>query len=234
MSLHVLSPETVWNPGLLAFPTAPRKILERGMILPRREATWGLVVRVLVENQLLRYLVALLPVVIMALIWSDFALPIAQAPIPMLILLAFIEMRILRVPPHKREGITTEAAAARALDTLQFRGRRILTQLAARRGIENGTLFLVVEQSDLARVPPLTVASVQLDHGKSRLLPLTAEDRALIRDELFDSEFTERDLLLANLREDTALRSVAFEARGVSAHARLAAFLDNAPEGAPA
>lgn len=229
MSLFVLSPDVVWNPGVLKFPTAPRKILERGMVLPRRDVSWGFAARVLLENQLLRFLLALLPFGIAPLVWPETALPISSAPIAMLITLGFVELRVLRIPQHKREGVTTDAEAARTLDTLNFRGRRILAKLAAKRGIQAGTIYLVVEQSDMARLPPLTIASLQLNEGKSRLAPLNAEERTIIRDGLFDTDFTERQLLLANLREGVSMRSVAFEARGVSAQARLAAFLDTPP-----
>jgi len=226
VSLFVLSPETVWNPGILDFPSAPRKILERGVVLPRRDVSWGFIGRVILENQLLRFLLPLTPFVIAALIWPDLAMPISQAPVAMFLTIGFVELRVLRIPRDKRATVTTEAEAARALDTLQFRGRRILAQLAARHQIEAGTLYLVVEQSDMVRIPPLTIASLQRDHGKSRLVPLNAADRALIRDQLFDGDFTEQQLHLANTREGATLRSVAFEARGVSAHARLAALLD--------
>lgn len=226
MSLFVLSPDTVWNPGILNFPTAPRKILERGMILPRRDVTWGFIARAIFESQVLRFVITLMPFGIAAIVWPGAALPVSQAPILMLATVGVVELRLLRVPRAKRKDMTTEAEAARALDTLNFRGRRILAQLAASRGIETGTIFLVVEQSDMVRVPPMTIVSLQLDHGKSRLVPLTTEERAVIRDGLFDEEFTERHLFLANQREGEPFRSVAFEARGVSAHARLAAFLD--------
>ncbi|MEL6793991.1 MAG: hypothetical protein AAFP78_11080, partial [Pseudomonadota bacterium] len=63
-------------------------------------------------------------------------------------------------------------------------------------------------------------------------------ERALIRETLFDDDFTERQLHLANTREGKFMRSVAFDARGVTAHARLAAILDKPPpvqkSGAPA
>ncbi|MEO1640228.1 MAG: hypothetical protein AAFU41_13395 [Pseudomonadota bacterium] len=226
MSLFVLAPETVWNPSILKFPTAPRKILQRGLVLPRRDVSAGLALRMMCESFALRCTIILLPFVFAGLIWPDLALPLAQAPIAMIFLIWLVESRLLRIKPDKREEIVSEADAARALDTLQFRGRRILAELAARRGIEAGTIYLVVEQSDMMRLPPMTLASLQLDSGKSRLVPLTAEERAIIRDSLFDAEFTERNLFLANQREGISFRSVAFEARGVSAHARLAAFLD--------
>jgi len=231
MSLFVLSPETVWNPSALELRTAPRKVFEYIALLPRREVGWRLLARVIFENQFLRYMTALTPFVAAMFIWPEAALPISQAPIPMLIAIGFVEMRLLRIPRDKREGVTTEDDAARALDRLAFRGRRVLSAIAASRGLESGTLYLVVEQSEIARVPPLTVVSVQTDQGRDRLVALTAEERQIIRDGLFDAEFTERDLHRANLREDQPMRSVAFDVRGVSAHARLAAFLDkSAPE----
>ena len=145
----------------------------------------------------------------------------------MLIAVGFVELRILRLPAAKRKDVVSEAESARALDTLNFRGRKILSSLAAKRGIQTGTLFLVVEQSDLVGLNPLTFISLQMDEGKSRLVALNKEEREMIRTGLFDPDFTEQDLALANQREATFLRSVNFEARGVSAHARLAAFLDN-------
>lgn len=235
MSVFVLSPEVVWNPSILKFPTAPRKILQRGLVLPR-EKGWGLKLRTILESQLIRYFVTLIPFVVAGLTWPQLALPLGSAPILMLVAIGIVELRLLRIPRHKREAVTTEAEAARALDTLNFRGRRLLTELAARRDIETGILYLVVEQSDLARIPPLTLVSLQLDEGKSRLVSLNHAERAVIHEGLFDADFTEHDLYLANQREGTFLRSVAFEARGVSAHARLAAFLDKTPDapGAPA
>ncbi|MEL6958853.1 MAG: hypothetical protein AAGL89_07895 [Pseudomonadota bacterium] len=229
MSVLVLSPETVWNRGLLTFPTAPRKILQRGIVLPRGRVGLGVWARSLFESQVLRFSVTLIPFIAAGIIWPQLALPLGSAPILMLIAIGLVEMRVLRIPRHKRAMIATDADAARALDTLNFRGRRILSEIAARRGIERGVIYLVVEQSDLARIAPLTVVSVQTDEGRSRLVPLDAGERAFIEGGLFDAEFTEGQLHAANLREGISLRSVSFEARGVSAHARLAAFLDATP-----
>lgn len=236
MSVFVLTPETVWNPGAMELRSSPRKIFEYVALLPRRDVSWRLIGRVIFENQFLRYLTALLPFVIAMLVWPNMALPISQAPVPMLIAIGFVEMRVLRVPRGKREQVTSEANAARALDALSFRGRRVLSKIAAGRGLERGLLHLVVEQSELAHVAPLTVISVQSDSGNNRLVSLSTAERQLIRDDLFDAEFTERDLHKANLREDVHMRSVSFDVRGVSAHARLAAFLDTpvASQEAPA
>ena len=232
MSLLVLTPETVWNRGSLEFSTAPRKILERGMILPRREFTWRLLARIILENQVIRFSTALLPFVVAMLIWRDLALPISQAPVLMFLVVGLVEMKVLHIPRDKRDHVTTEDAAARALDMLAYRGRRILAQIAATRSVQTGVLYLVVEQSELARVPPLTVVSVQADHGTPRLVPLSAAEREIVRHGLFDAEFTEQHLLKANLRDGVGIRSVAFEARGVSAHARLAALLEK-PQDVP-
>lgn len=232
MSLFVLAPEVVWNPAILKFSSAPRKILQRGLLFPKGEAGAGLKFRLVVESQFVRYFVTLIPFIAAGVTWPQLALPLGSAPILMLIAIGLVELRLLRIPAHQRAAVMSEAEAARVLDTLTFRGRRVLTELAARRGVEAGTLYLVIEQSDLARIPPLTLVSLQCDAGKSRLVPLTAADRAVVRAELFDAGFTEAALAQANQREGVFFRSVAFEARGVSAHARLAAVLDQPAEAA--
>lgn len=230
MTLLVLSPETVWNPGLLKFSSAPRKILQRGLVLPRSDAPKGAFLRAICESQALRFAITLVPFLAAGLIWPSLALPLGSAPIFMLIAIGVVEMRVLRLPKQKRDNIVSEAEAARALDTLNFRGRKILTQIAAAQQMQTGILYLVVEQSDMIRLSPFTLVSVQADQGKSRLVPLSAETRQMIRDTLFDDDFTEQELQFANLRENEMLRSVAYDARGVSGHMRLAAFLDKTPE----
>ncbi|SHH33088.1 hypothetical protein SAMN05444003_2838 [Cognatiyoonia sediminum] len=230
MSVLILSPETVWNQGILKFSTAPRKILQRGMVFPRKEASARLRFRIILESQFVRYFLTLVPFIAAGITWPELALPLGSAPVLMLIAVGFVELRILRLPAAKRKDVVGEAESAHALDTLNFRGRKILSSLAAKRGIQTGNLFLVVEQSDLVRLNPLTFVSLQKDEGKSRLVALNKEEREMIRTGLFDPDFTEQDLALANQREATFLRSVNFEARGVSAHARLAAFLDNAKD----
>lgn len=234
MSAFILSPETVWNPKALATGSVPRKVLHRIAFLPKGGGL-GLNLRVIMENEPLRYFIALSPFVIAMFIWRDLALPISQAPVAMIIVIGFFEMKVLRISPEKRKTLMDEDEAARVLDTLTYRARRVLTKLAALRGQTSGEVMLVVEQSELAHVTPLTLVSLQTRDGKPRILSLTPEERDLIAAELFDEEFTERLLHTANLREDVYLRSVSFDARGVSGHARLAALLDSpAPQEAPA
>lgn len=235
MPSFVLTPHTVWNPGAMAFSSAPRKILDRIAILPRREAGLAVVLRVILENQLLRYTTALLPFIIAMLIWPHLALPISQAPLPMLLVIGVVELKVLRMSKEKRQRLITEDDAARLLDVLAFRGRAILSKLAAKYPDLDGELYLVIDQSEMANVPPLTLISVQTSQGKTRMVALDGADRQLIREDLFDAAFSERDLHRVNLREDTFLRTVAFNTKGVTAHARLAAMLNTPqPQEAPA
>jgi len=101
----------------------------------------------------------------------------------------------------------------------------------ATHGIVDATLELVREHGFAAsevravhaRVPPLTLVSVQIDGARREVLALTASERAMIAAELFDAGLTEADLQRANLRENRYIRDIAFEARAVSGHARIAA-----------
>lgn len=225
MSLFVLSEATVRNPRALKTGSVPRKHIKRITIRPRIEASLGLRLRLIAESEPLRFTIALTPFIAAMFIWQDLALPISQAPLAMIVVVGFFELRILRLSAKQREQVTTSDAAARTLDTLAFRGRAILTRIAAKHGWTEGELLLVVEQSELAFLTPLTLVSVQTAQGGPHLLALDAEERAMIRNALFDDTFTIRDLHKANLRENTFLRSIAFDARGVSGHARLAAIL---------
>lgn len=234
MSLIILTPATVWNPDALDFRTAPRKLVDRIAILPRREVGYGTIARLIAENQLLRFLSALLPFVLAMVIWPNLAKPISQAPIPMLVFIGFVEMRVLRIPKHKRASLIPEAEAVRTLDMLGFRARRILSRIAARREDLNGELYLVVDQSELAKLTPLTILTVQTGFGDRRILDLDAEERDLIRTELFDDEISEQMLHLTNLREDTYMRTHTYDTRAVTAHARLSARLNAASAKVPA
>ena len=225
MSLFVIAPSTVRNPRALKTGSVPRKHIRRVAILPRSGAPWRLRLRLIAENEPLRFTIALTPFVAAMFIWRDLALPISQAPLAMVIVIGFFELRVLRLTPARREKVTTEDEAARALDTLGFRARAILTQIAARRRWERGELLLVVEQSELAFFAPLTLVSVQTAVDGTRLLDLDADEQELITNDLFDETFTEHDLHKANLRQNEFLRSVAFDARGVSGHARMKALL---------
>ena len=232
--MFIVTRDTILNRAILDVSSLPRRFFGRVLVLPRREAGLRFWLRLIVELQALRYIVSLVPFVVAMLIWPDLAFPLAQAPLAMLIAIAFVEIKLLRLSDAAREAVTTEAGAARTLDTLTFRARGLLRDIAARHGLEAGELQLVVEQSELARVAPFTLVSVQSAQPRPHLLDLTAQDRAALRGALFDADMTEADLQRANLREGVFLRSVRFEARSVSAHARLAAKLAQRGKALPA
>lgn len=221
--MFIVSPTTVLNPGALEVRELPRRILGRVTLWPAGGRP-GLWLRVAFEVELLRYLVVLIPFALAALIWQDYALAIAQAPLLMFMLVYAAETRFLRPGKEARAALMEAAQAERGLDLLAVRARAILTRIMAARGVQKGALRLVVEQSDLARVAPLTWVSVQSEDGPE-VLRLTGDEVALIREGLFSAPLTERDLHLINLWQDTYLREVRLDARDLSAHARLAAMM---------
>lgn len=220
----IVSDTTIANRAVLETRSLPRKFLGRVQLVPRRGGL-GLWLRLIVEIQLLRYLFALLPFVIMPLVARDTAAPIMQAPLAMVVVIGLVEMKVLRLSKAGRARAVDADEAARRLDALAFRARAVLRRIAARQGIAEGELRLVVEQSELARIAPLTLVSVQTDRPAPRLLSLDEGDRAALA-ELFAEGLSERDLLAVNHREDLYIRDIAQEARAVSAHARLAAALE--------
>ena len=215
---------TIANAWVLETRSLPKKFLGRVQLVPKGAGP-GLWARMIVEIQILRYLAALLPFVAIPLLSRDLALPVTQAPLAMLIVIALVEMKVLRLSKAARARAVDQDEAARRLDALAFRARAALRKIAARQGITEGELRLVIEQSELARIAPLTLVSVQTDRPNPRLLALDAEDRAALAG-LFDAALTERDLLAVNHRDDRYIRDIAQEARGVSAHARLTAALE--------
>lgn len=221
----IVTDATIANRGVLETRSLPKKFLGRVQLVPHRGGLrlWA---RLIVEIQILRYLSALLPFVVIPLMSRDLALPVTQAPLAMLIVIAFVEMKVLRLSKAGRARAVDADEAARRLDALAFRARATLRRIAARHEIAEGALRLVIEQSELARIAPLTLVSVQTDQPAPRLLSLDEGDRAILRDGIFDAELTERDLLAVNHRDDLYIRDIAQEARAVSAHARLAAALE--------
>jgi hypothetical protein len=221
----IVTKDTIANSGVLETQSLPKKIFGRVQLIPRR-AGLGLWARMLLEVQILRYLATLMPFVLLVFVSGDVALSVSQAPILMLLVIAGVELRLLRLTKSARARVVDGDEAARRLDTLVFRARACLRRIAARHDLHEGELRLVIEQSEFARVPPLTLVSVQTDRPRPQVMDLDAEDRAILNQGLFDGEFTERDLLAVNHREDLYIREIAQEARAVSAHARLAAWMD--------
>jgi hypothetical protein len=221
--LFILTPETIWNPGALEMRQVPRRVFGRVMVFPRRGAGLGLWLRLIFEIEVLRYLVALLPFLLGAILFPRYALAISQAPLPMLIVVYLFEAKVLRLSKVKARALASEAEVERGLDLLRVRAVAVLSKIAAGRGLAEGRLHLVVEQSEIWRMPPLTLVSVQSEAGPE-VLRLSVDERTLVAG-LFDADFGERDLLRVNLAAGACLRDVAFDVRGVSAHARLAALI---------
>jgi hypothetical protein len=227
----ILTHDTVRNPDILEVRQLPRKFFGRVVVLPKGGVGPGLALRMIAEFQLLRYTLALAPFVIVGILWRDTAMPLAQAPLFMLLLIWLVEDRLLRPSPKRRKRLINAADAERGLDLLRVQGRRALTRIAALRGQRAGELRLVVEQSELSALPPLTYVTVQAETGPhgAEVLSLDAEERAVLREELFRPPLDERLLQRINGAENVFIREVKLDARGVSAHARLAAALDGGP-----
>lgn len=223
----ILSPDTILNPSALETRSLPKKIIGRVQVIPKgiSALTW---MRLIIEMQLVRYLLALLPFLALIFVSRDLALPVTQAPLAMILVIGVVELKILRFSTAARERLMTRADADRIHDAFAFRARKKLRQIAAHHGIDIGQLRLVAEQSELARIPPLTFLSIQTSEPVPQVMMLTEKDREALQD-LFDQELTEKDLHRANLRCDDVLREVVIEAESVSAHGRLAAWIDAHP-----
>ena len=142
----LVSPTTVRNPAVLETRGLPKRFFGRVLVLPLRLARgdrW----RFLFEIQAFRYGLALLPFCLILVPWPGLALPVAQAPLAMVFVIGWVELRVLRVPRSGRARIGDPDAAARALDALRFRATSLLRGIAARHDLTMGELRLVVEQS---------------------------------------------------------------------------------------
>lgn len=220
----IVTHDTLRNPAILRVRQLPRKFFGRVTVWPKGRIGLRQMARIMVEFQALRNATALVPLVIIGLIWNGLALPLAQAPLLMLIMIWWVEMRLLRVPASKRARLIDPAEAARGLDLMAVQARAVLTQIAAGRKMQTGQLHLVIEQSELGAFSPLTYVSVQTEDGPE-VVSLSAAEREIIQAGLFQPPLTERLLHRINQSENVFLRDVTLDARNVSAHARLAAAL---------
>ena len=219
----IVTHSTLRNPAALAVKQLPRKFFGRVTPWPRRAGPKHFA-RIAIEFQGVRYMLALLPLLIIGFVWTEAALPLAQAPLLMIVVIWFVEMRVLRVPAKKRAALMDAAAADRGLDLLRVQARTALTRIAAARDLRGGLLHLVIEQSDLRGLPPLTYVSVQSEDGP-QVLDLTEAERDILQQTLFRDDLTERTLQRINASQNVFLRDITLDARSVSAHARLSAAL---------
>ncbi|MDJ1006881.1 MAG: hypothetical protein QNJ13_03575 [Paracoccaceae bacterium] len=215
----------ILNPSLLETKSVPRRVLSLGMLVLPRTAPWRAVFwRAVLEHPLARYTVALSPFLVALFLFPHLALPIAEAPLLMFLTIWLFERYVLSISdPKARRALISEDEAGRVLDGLRVAAEAALTRIAAARGLEAGTLHLVVEQSAYARVPPLTLVSVLHEGDRVRVLDLDAGERRAIGAALFSEPGTERALHRANLADGEQIRRFALEPGTISAHARLAA-----------
>lgn len=220
----IVTHDTLRNPQILQVRQLPRKFFGRVAVWPKNRTGMRGTLRLLAEFQAIRYTLTLSPLIVIGALWNVATLPIAQAPILMIALIWWVEMYLLRVPAKRRTRLIDEAEAARVLDLLKVQSRDVLTRIAALRDMRAGQLHLVTEQSELWRLSPLTYVSVQSEDGPE-VLRLSAQERQIITDRLFQPPLSEHVLQRVNQAQNTFLRDVTFDAKGVSAHARLAAAL---------
>ncbi|WP_299028239.1 hypothetical protein [uncultured Sulfitobacter sp.] len=220
----ILTHNTLRNPAILKVRQLPRKFFGRVAVWPRGQMGFSGFLRLIIEFQAIRYTLSLLPLILIGMNWNALALPMAQAPILMIAMIWWVEMRFLRVPQSRRHRLIEGAEAERGLDLLRVQARAALTKIAAARDMKQGSLHLVVEQSELWRLPPLTYVTVQSDDGPE-VVKLSAQEREMIEQTLFQPPLTEKKLQRINQATGVFLRDITFDARGVSAHARLAAAL---------
>jgi len=169
--IFILTQPNLANPDALEVRTLPKQIFGRSVsVLPKGWPFHRVFWRLFFEHALTRYLIALTPFPLIMLIWPGTALPISQAPLLMLIVIYIFETRVLSIPKDKREGLADEDTIGRALDQLRVRSVAALTELATRRGIEAGEMHLVVEQSEMARVPPLPMSRCSMTGPRGRCL----------------------------------------------------------------
>lgn len=222
--MFILTHDTLRNPAILQVRQLPRKFFGRVTVRPKAALGLGGRLRMFLEFQVVRYTLTLSPLIVIGSLWNVLALPLAQAPILMLVLIWWVEMRLLRVPPQRRGRLIDAAAADKGLDLLKVQARDVLTRIAALRGMRTGQLHLVVEQSELWHLSPLTYVTVQSEDGPE-VLRLSEQERQIIEERLFQPPLDERLLQRINQSQNVFLRDIRFDAKGVSAHARLAAAL---------
>ncbi|MGB5864779.1 MAG: hypothetical protein WBG95_10805 [Sulfitobacter sp.] len=220
----ILTHSTLRNPAILKVRQLPRKFFGRVAVWPLGQVGFAGFMRLIIEFQAVRYILTLSPFIFIGMSWNALALPMAQAPILMIFMIWLVEMRILRVPKSRRSKLIEGAQAERTLDLLRVQSRAALTKIAALRDMKRGELHLVVEQSELWRMTPLTYVSVQSETGPE-VLCLSELEIDILKQTLFTPPLTEALLQRVNQSEGTSIRDITFDARGVSAHARLAAAL---------
>lgn len=214
-------------PRVLSVKTVPKRFLSLGRLVHPKGVTSALFWRTVFEMPVARYALALSPFPIALIFRPEWALPISLAPVPMALFVLMLESYVLSIPsPSARRALVDSNVSDQMLDLLKARANDVLTSIAARQEPGVGALHLVIEQSGLLRIPPLTYVSVQQDGDTPRFIELTAEDQSAIAAGLFDADLDERALRLVNVSRNEMLRHYTVDPNSISAHARLAALAE--------
>ncbi|MEM9735793.1 MAG: hypothetical protein AAF908_04210 [Pseudomonadota bacterium] len=219
-----LTPSNVASPSKLRVKKVPKRFLSLGLRVFPKGRTSALYWRTVFDFPAVRCVFALSPFPIILLFKPEWALPVSLAPVPMARFVLMIENNVLSVAsPSARRGLVPEVERERGLDLLKVRAEAILTRLSAARNPGPGLVHLVIEQSEILRVSPLTYVSVQIDGPEPGFLDLTEDEQAMIAETIFDDAFDEAQLRLINTTQNTQIRTFELDPSRISAHARLAA-----------
>jgi hypothetical protein len=90
-----------WKPGRC------RRSSSAACNLVPKGAGFGLWARLILEIQFLRYMAALVPFIAIPFMSNDLALPVTQAPLAMVLVIAVVEMRVLRLTDRARQRLVT-------------------------------------------------------------------------------------------------------------------------------
>ena len=223
--IFILAPSTMINRWALKARRLPGLMLTDVRPWPRWLVLSPTFWRMAIEPHMVRNGAAVLPVPAAILFAPDLVqASLALSPV-LLALVLFAEGDLL--PVRAKAGESDNAQ--RLLDLLNQRGRQVLTRIAAERGIARGKLRLVLEQSALARLPAITLVSIQSE-ADGGVLDLTRAEQRMVRERLFAPGLTEAELKRVNIVERKLVREIVIEAQSVSAHARLAAAARRAEE----
>ncbi|MEO1494892.1 MAG: hypothetical protein AAFV19_22335 [Pseudomonadota bacterium] len=222
--LLFLTRANVASPSALKLTKVPKRFLSLGVRVFPRKMFSALFWRVVFEIPVARYALALSPVPVALVLKPEWALPISLAPVPMALFVILIESYVLNVPsPAARRALISPVEQDRGLDLLKIRAEQVLTRLGAARHPGTGVLHLVIEQSEILRVAPLTYVSIQPDGPEPDFLSLTEDEQTMIAEALFDAAFDEARLRLINAAQNQFVRTYVLDPNSISAHARLAA-----------
>jgi hypothetical protein len=186
----IVAPQTISNAGVLETRSLPKKFFGRVQLFPKG-AGFGLWARLILEIQFLRYMAALVPFIAIPFMSNDLALPVTQAPLAMVLVIAVVEMRVLRLTDRARQRCD-EDEAARRVDAFTFRARPPCG--GSRRGGDRGGRGHAgrrTVRTGACAAPDAGVGAIR--RAGPHVMDLDPEDRAILQDTLFDEDLHRTD-----------------------------------------